>query len=46
MQVRHWLFHPNREIRYALYVALFAATLEYSSPILELVAQMLKVPST
>ncbi|MEQ3650381.1 hypothetical protein [Hyphomonas sp.] len=44
--VRHWLFHPNREIRYALYVALFAATLEYSSPILELMAQMLKVPST
>ncbi|WP_273013853.1 MULTISPECIES: hypothetical protein [unclassified Hyphomonas] len=43
--VRHYLFHPNREIRYALYVALFATTLEYSSPIFELVARILKSPS-
>ncbi|MAN47035.1 MAG: hypothetical protein GYB49_08675 [Alphaproteobacteria bacterium] len=43
--VRHWLFHPNREIRYALYVALFAATLEYSSPILGLVGHILKAPT-
>lgn len=34
--IRHWLNHPSREIRYALYVAIFAALLEYSSDIIEL----------
>ncbi len=41
---RHWLFHPNREIRIALYVAIFAASLEYSSQIFELLRWMMSAP--
>ncbi|MDJ0922848.1 MAG: hypothetical protein QNI84_17100 [Henriciella sp.] len=38
--LRHWLNHPAREIRYALYVAIFAATLEYSGDLIELLQQL------
>jgi hypothetical protein len=33
---RHWLLHPNREIRLAIWVAIFAASLEYSADLIEL----------
>ena len=39
--LRHWLNHPSREIRYALYVAIFAATLEYSGDIIELFGRII-----
>lgn len=42
--IRHWLNHPAREIRYALYVAIFAATLEYSSDIIEMLRTLFKTP--
>lgn len=42
--LRHWLNHPAREIRYALYVAIFAALLEYSGDILELLGRLFRVP--
>jgi len=39
--LRHWLNHPAREIRYAMYVAIFATALEYSGDIIELVRSLL-----
>jgi hypothetical protein len=42
--LRHWLNHPAREIRYALYVAIFAAALEYSGDIIELLSQLFSAP--
>lgn len=42
--LRHWLNHPAREIRYALYVAIFAATLEYSGDIIELLGRLFSAP--
>ncbi|WP_341197356.1 hypothetical protein [Hyphomonas chukchiensis] len=44
--LRHWLFHPSREIRLAIYVALFAAALEYSSTIFAIVGVILKAPGS
>lgn len=38
--LRHWLNHPAREIRYALYIAIFAALLEYSGDIIELLGRL------
>lgn len=42
--LRHWLNHPAREIRYALYVAIFAASLEYSGDIVELLGVLFRAP--
>ena len=42
--IRHWLNHPAREIRYALYVAIFAAFLEYSSDIIEMLRTLFRTP--
>ena len=42
--LRHWLNHPAREIRYALYVAIFAAGLEYSSDLIEMLRALFAVP--
>lgn len=44
--LRHWLNHPAREIRYALYVAIFAAALEYSGDIIDLIRQLFRVPGS
>lgn len=43
--LRHWLNHPAREIRYALYVAIFAASLEYSGDIFELFGVLFRTPN-
>ncbi|MEM6626122.1 MAG: hypothetical protein AAGA72_18695 [Pseudomonadota bacterium] len=43
--VRHWLNHPSREIRYALYVAIFAASLEYSADIFEFLRAVFRTPN-
>lgn len=43
--LRHWLNHPAREIRYALYVAIFAAALEYSGDIIQLFRELFSVPN-
>jgi len=42
--LRHWLNHPAREIRYALYIAIFAAFLEYSSDIIEMLRTLFRSP--
>ncbi len=42
--IRHWLNHPAREIRYALYVAIFAAFLEYSSDIIDMFRALFRTP--
>ena len=42
--IRHWLNHPAREIRYALYVAIFATCLEYSGYILGFLKLVMQVP--
>ncbi|MEO0818485.1 MAG: hypothetical protein AAFX86_14425 [Pseudomonadota bacterium] len=41
---RHWLNHPSREIRYALYVAIFATCLEYSSDFTEFLRALFRTP--
>ncbi len=43
--IRHWLNHPSREIRFALYVAIFAALLEYSGDIIDLLQRLMTPPS-
>lgn len=40
---RHWLNHPSREIRYTIYVAIFAAFLEYSGFIFKLVGAIFRM---
>lgn len=42
--LRHWLNHPAREIRLAIYVAIFAAALEYSSDVIEFLRTLFKTP--
>ncbi len=38
--LRHWLNHPAREIRYAIYVAFFATALEYSGDVIQLMGHI------
>lgn len=42
---RHYLNHPNREIRLTIWVALFAITLEYSIPFVRLIREIFSTPS-
>ena len=41
---RHWLHHPNREIRIGLWVAMFAATLEFGPDLISSVRTLFETP--
>ncbi len=45
LDLRHWLYHPKREIRLAIWVAIFAAFLEYSADIVQLAKTLSTTPS-
>lgn len=42
--VRHWLHHPNREIRIGLWVAMFAATLEFGPDLVSSLRALFQTP--
>lgn len=42
--IRHWIFHPDREVRIGLRVAAFIALLEYSSDIWKAAKSILTAP--
>lgn len=42
--VRHWIFHPNREVKIGVRVAIFITALEYSSDIWRVIRAIVKVP--
>ncbi|RAN38232.1 hypothetical protein [Hyphomonas pacifica] len=42
--VRHWLFHPNREVKVGVRVAFFITALEYSSDIWRVMRAVLTAP--
>lgn len=41
---RHWLHHPNREIRIGLWVAMFAATLEFGPDLIGSLRALFQTP--
>lgn len=41
---RHWLHHPNREIRIGLWVAMFAATLEFGPDLISSLRALFQTP--
>jgi len=41
---RHWLHHPNREIRIGLWVAMFAATLEFGPDLINSFRALFQTP--
>lgn len=41
---RHWLHHPNREIRIGLWVAMFAAFLEFGPDLISSIRALLQTP--
>lgn len=41
---RHWLHHPNREIRIGLWVAMFAALLEFGPDLVSSLRALLQTP--
>lgn len=43
---RHWLNHPNREIRIGIWVALFATFLEFGPDLWEFLRALFKTPSS
>lgn len=42
--VRHWLHHPNREIRIGLWVAMFATTLEFGPDLISSLRALFVTP--
>jgi len=40
--IRHWINHPNREIRLAIWVAMFAFALEYSPDLVDLISALMR----
>lgn len=46
LDIRHWLYHPKREIRLAIWIAIFAAFLEYSADMVQLAKAFTATPTT
>lgn len=42
--IRHWIFHPNREVKIGVRVAIFITALEYSSDIWRFIKVILRAP--